>query len=31
LFGTLAGDVRLVAALRDASARVADFVRRRSP
>ncbi|WP_298835345.1 D-arabinitol 4-dehydrogenase [uncultured Piscinibacter sp.] len=30
LFGTLAGDARLVAALRDASARVADFARRRS-
>lgn len=31
LFGPLAGDERLVAALRGASARVADFVRRRSP
>jgi D-arabinitol 4-dehydrogenase len=31
LFGPLAGDARLVAALRTASARVADFVRRRSP
>ena len=31
LFGPLAGDERLVAALRTASARVADFVRRRSP
>ncbi len=31
LFGELAGDQRLVAALRAASARVADFVRRRSP
>ena len=31
LFGLLAGDERLVAALRTASARVADFVRRRSP
>jgi D-arabinitol 4-dehydrogenase len=31
LFGPLAGDERLVAALRAASARVADFVRRRSP
>jgi D-arabinitol 4-dehydrogenase len=31
LFGTLAGDPRLVMALREASARVADFVRRRGP
>jgi hypothetical protein len=31
LFGELAGDQRLVGALRAASARVADFVRRRSP
>jgi D-arabinitol 4-dehydrogenase len=31
LFGLLAGDPRLVAALRNASERVADFVRRRSP
>ncbi len=31
LFGPLAGDQRLVAALRAASVRVADFVRRRSP
>jgi D-arabinitol 4-dehydrogenase len=31
LFGLLAGDERLVAALRTASARVDDFVRRRSP
>lgn len=31
LFGPLAGDERLVAALRAASARVADFVQRRSP
>ncbi len=31
LFGPLAGDERLVAALRTASARVADFVQRRSP
>ncbi len=31
LFGPLAGDERLVAALRGASARVAGFVRRRSP
>lgn len=30
LFGTLAGDARLLAALRAASERVADFVRRRS-